>query len=112
MVQSHTNQLDKWKDTEHVPSTAESPLAEIIIGCGCDGQPAAAMRRLLAADAQNGADRTYPESIFVSFGGFHTSLPFSPMSNLTDENLKIWHEMRSHCTMGIGTYQDVQNLRT
>lgn len=26
MVRSRTNQLDKWKDTEHVPSTAESPL--------------------------------------------------------------------------------------
>lgn len=32
--------------------------------------------------------------------------------NLTDENLKIRHEMRSHCTMGVGTYQDIQNSHT
>lgn len=97
MLRSNTNQLDKWKATRHqYPDTAESPLAKIMIGCGCDGQPVAAMRRILAEDAQHGKDRKYPEHVFVSFGGFHTVLKsLNASGEYFEELLKgIWSSFR------------------
>ena len=74
MVRSNKGQLEKWdKVKDEYPNTAEPPLAEVMIGCGCDGQPAVAIRRILAEDAHcNRSDRLYPDTIFVSFGGIHT----------------------------------------
>ena len=73
LLSSNTKQNEQWKDEKiKYGETAEPPLAEIMIGCGCDGQPAVAMRRILAADAQSGSGRLYPESFFFSFGGMHT----------------------------------------
>jgi hypothetical protein len=74
MVRSNKGQLEKWDEVkDKCPNNAEPPLAEVMIGCGCDGQPAVAMRRILAEDARcNRSERLYPDTIFVSFGGFHT----------------------------------------
>ncbi len=74
LVQSNKSQLKKWDDVkDNYPDTAEFPLAEVMIGCGCDGQPVVAMRRILAEDAHSGQfDWLYPDTMFVSFGGFHT----------------------------------------
>ncbi len=74
MVRSNKSQLEKWDEVkDEYPNTAEPPLAQVMIGCGCDGQLAVAMRRILAEDARcNRSERLYPDIIFVSFGGFHT----------------------------------------
>jgi hypothetical protein len=72
MVQSNKGQLKKWdKVKDHYPDTAEPPLAEVIIGCGCNGQPAVVMRRILAEDAHSGQfDWLYSDTVFVFFLAF------------------------------------------
>ena len=69
--QFNVRQRELWNDGNHDPDE-EPPLSFIFSGFGCDGQPAVAMRRILAADAKKGAARKYDDSFFVSFGGFHT----------------------------------------
>lgn len=74
LVGAVSSQLTEWDSIKHLfDDTAESPLAGIMAACGCDGQPAEALRRVLEEDALKGSDsRQYPASVFVSFGGFHT----------------------------------------
>lgn len=75
IIRSNKSQLQKWKEIKHLfNDMAEPPLAEIMIGCGCDGQPAEALRKILEEDATKGSDRLFPKSVFVSFGGFLTVL--------------------------------------
>ena len=69
--QFNVRQRELWNDGNHDPDE-EPPLSFIFSGFGCDGQPAVAMRRILAADAKKGEARKYDDSFFVSFGGFHT----------------------------------------
>lgn len=68
-----------------------------MIGCGCDGQPAEAMRRILDEDCQNGSDtRQFPTSVFCSFGGFHTVMKGLNASGEYFQVLlrEIWSEYR------------------
>jgi hypothetical protein len=72
MVRGNTKQKAKWEEVKaNYPESAELPLAEIMIGCGCDGQPAEALRKIIEEDAKS-SDRKYPSTFFFSFGGFHT----------------------------------------
>jgi hypothetical protein len=97
LLASNTTQSELWKDEKsNYGDNAEPPLAEIMIGCGCDGQPAVAMRRLLAADAQNGSSRLYPDKLFVSFGGMHTIMKgLNASGEYFQELLKdVWSSFR------------------
>jgi hypothetical protein len=39
MVQSNKSQLEKWDNIkDNYPNAVEPPLAEVMIGCGCDSQ--------------------------------------------------------------------------
>jgi hypothetical protein len=94
---SQTNQSAQWNDEKsNYCDTAEPPLAEIMIGCGCDGQPAVAMRRILAADAQSGSSRLYPKSFLCSFGGMHTVMKgLNASGEYFQELLKdVWSSFR------------------
>ena len=42
-----------------------------MIRCGCNGQPAEALRKILEEDAKS-SDRKYPSALLCSFVGFHT----------------------------------------
>ena len=94
---SNASQLLDWDNVKHLfVDTAEAPLAEIMAGFGCDGQPAEAIRRILELDAQNGADREFSDSFFVSFGGFHTVLKsLNASGEYFEELLKgVWSSFR------------------
>ena len=97
LLASNTKQSELWKDEKSkYGENAEPPLAEIMIGCGCDGQPAVAMRRLLAADAQSGSRRLYPKSFLCSFGGMHTVMKgLNASGEYFQELLKdVWSSFR------------------
>ena len=96
MVRSNKSQLEKWDEVkDEYPNTAEPPLAQVMIGCGCDGQPAVAMRRILAEDARcNRSERLYPDTIFVSFGGFHTIMKGLNASGAKDFDKIIFTKAR------------------
>jgi UDP-N-acetylglucosamine transferase subunit ALG13 len=71
-LDSRERQLDEWRCVrENYPPDAEAPLAEIIVGFGCDGQPAAAARKIVMDDATY-LQRYPTNEIFISHGGLHT----------------------------------------
>ena len=63
---SWEEQRKGWVDEEHLDD--EPPVGDIIMGSGCDGQPARAVRRLLENDTAG----QYHKNTFCSFGGLHT----------------------------------------
>ena len=63
---SWEEQRKDWVDDEHLDD--EPPVGDIILGSGCDGQPARAVRRLLENDTAG----LYHKNTFCSIGGLHT----------------------------------------
>lgn len=96
-IRSRDQQLADWEaERQKYPDTAEPPLAEVMIGFGCDGQPAAQMRKIMLDNARFGGE--YPnDAVWVSHGGLHTVMKTLNASGETFFDLldTVWEAVRT-----------------
>ena len=105
-LKSRKKQIEEWRrEKTRYPEEAEPPVAEVMVGLGCDGDPAEqALRLQFVKAALPSKDRQYPDDILVSFGGFHTEL------KTLNSNGELFEELLRRCSQHGGALQTKSSI--